>query len=136
MNYLLEYYREIKEGKIPVGQELKATLDKLIKDLDDPRYTFDEKAGNIRIQFIETFCKHTKSPFNGEPFILELWEKAILQTAYGFKEKATGLRKFNEVVLLVARKNGKTTFIAGIDLAEFFLSKGGVDIVCASNTND
>lgn len=136
MNYLLEYYREIKEGKIPVGQELKATLDKLIKDLDDPRYTFDEKAGNIRIQFIETFCKHTKSPFNGEPFILELWEKAILQTAYGFKEKATGLRRFNEVVLLVARKNGKTTFIAGIDLAEFFLSKGGVDIVCASNTND
>jgi len=136
MNYLLEYYREIKEGKIPVGQELKATLDKLIKDLDDPRYIFDEKAGNIRIQFIETFCKHTKSPFNGEPFILELWEKAILQTAYGFKEKATGLRRFNEVVLLVARKNGKTTFIAGIDLAEFFLSKGGVDIVCASNTND
>lgn len=136
MNYLLEYYREIKEGKIPVGQELKATLDKLIKDLDDPRYTFDEKAGNIRIQFIETFCKHTKSPFNGEPFILELWEKAILQTAYGFKEKTTGLRRFNEVVLLVARKNGKTTFIAGIDLAEFFLSKGGVDIVCASNTND
>lgn len=136
MNYLLEYYQEIKEGRIPVGQELKATLDKLVKDLDDPRYTFDEKAGNIRIQFIETFCKHTKSPFNGEPFILELWEKAILQTAYGFKEKATGLRKFNEVVLLVARKNGKTTFIAGIDLAEFFLSKGGVDIVCASNTND
>lgn len=136
MNYLLEYYREIKEGKIPVGQELKATLDKLVKDLDDPRYIFDEKAGNIRIQFIETFCKHTKSPFNGEPFILELWEKAILQTAYGFKEKTTGLRRFNEVVLLVARKNGKTTFIAGIDLAEFFLSKGGVDIVCASNTND
>ncbi|MCH4201371.1 MAG: terminase large subunit [Bacilli bacterium] len=136
MNFLLEYYREIKEGRIPVGQELKATLDKLVKDLDDPRYIFDEKAGNIRIQFIETFCKHTKSPFNGEPFILELWEKAILQTAYGFKEKATGLRRFNEVVLLVARKNGKTTFIAGIDLAEFFLSKGGVDIVCASNTND
>jgi len=136
MNYLLEYYHEIKEGRILVGQELKATLDKLVKDLDDPRYTFDEKAGNIRIQFIETFCKHTKSPFNGEPFILELWEKAILQTAYGFKEKATGLRRFNEVVLLVARKNGKTTFIAGIDLAEFFLSKGGVDIVCASNTND
>jgi len=48
----------------------------------------------------------------------------------------TGLRRFNEVLLVVARKNGKTTFIAGIDLAEFFLSSGGVDIVCASNTND
>lgn len=49
---------------------------------------------------------------------------------------STGKRRFTEVILLIARKNGKTTFIAGIDLAEFFLSKGGVDIVCASNTND
>lgn len=136
MNYLVEYYNQVLEGKILVGQELRTTLDKLIKDMNDPRYIFDVKPGNIRIQFIETFCKHTKSPFNGEPFILELWEKAILQTAYGFKERTTGFRRFNEVVLLVARKNGKTTFIAGIDLAEFFLAKGGVDIVCASNTND
>ena len=136
MNYLVEYYNQVLEGKILVGQELRITLDKLIKDMDDPRYIFDVKPGNIRIQFIETFCKHTKSPFNGKPFILELWEKAILQTAYGFKERTTGFRRFNEVVLLVARKNGKTTFIAGIDLAEFFLAKGGVDIVCASNTND
>ena len=59
-----------------------------------------------------------------------------MQVAYGFKFADTGLRRFNEVVLLVARKNGKTTYVAGIDLAEFFLSKGGVDIVCASNTND
>ena len=49
---------------------------------------------------------------------------------------STGLRRFNEVLLLIARKNGKTTFIAAIDLAEFFLSKGGVDIVCASNTTE
>ena len=47
----------------------------------------------------------------------------------------TKLRRFNEVILLIARKNGKTTFIAGIDLAEFFLSRG-VDIVCASNTSE
>jgi phage terminase large subunit-like protein len=107
-----------------------------VKDLDNPRYIFDERPGNIRINFIEKFCRHTKSPFNGEPFILELWEKALLQVSYGFKIKDTGLRRFNEVVLLVARKNGKTTFVAGIDLAEFFLSRGGVDIVCASNTND
>src|SRR5690554_8129240 len=111
-------------------------LERLMKDMKNPRYTYDPKLGNIRIDFIETFCKHTKSPFNGEPFILELWEKAVLQVAYGFKMADTNLRRFNEVLLLVARKNGKTTFIAGIDLAEFFLSKGGVDIVCASNTTE
>src|SRR5574344_1032757 len=136
MNYLVKYYEEIKSGNIIVGQELKKVLDGLILDLDNPKFIFDELPGEIRINFIEKFCKHTKSPFNGEPFLLELWEKAVLQVAYGFKYKDTGLRRFNEVILLIARKNGKTTFVAGIDLAEFFLSKGGVDIVCASNTND
>ncbi|MDD2260493.1 MAG: terminase large subunit [Acholeplasmataceae bacterium] len=136
MNYLKEYYRQIQEGEILVGKELLTVLEGLIDDLNNPRYIFDEKPGKIRIDFIETFCKHTKSPFNGEPFILELWEKAVLQVAYGFKMADTNLRRFNEVLLLIARKNGKTTFIAGIDLAEFFLSKGGVDIVCASNTTE
>lgn len=136
MNYLLEYVNEINKGNIIVGKELKTTLDKLVEDLDNPRYIFDEKPGQLRIEFIEKFCKHTKSPFNGMPFILELWEKALLQVAYGFKMSDTKLRRFNEVILLIARKNGKTTFVAGIDLAEFFLSSGGVDIVCASNTND
>ena len=136
MNYLLKYYDEIQKGNIKAGKELLTVLESLIRDLDNPRYIFDERPGNIRIEFIETFCKHTKSPFNGEPFILELWEKAVLQTAYGFKMADTNLRRFNEVLLLIARKNGKTTFIAGIDLAEFFLSKGGVDIVCASNTSE
>jgi phage terminase large subunit-like protein len=123
-------------NEILVGEELKTMLKRLMDDLVDPRFDFDEKPGNLRIDFIETFCKHTKSPFNGQPFILELWEKALIQTAYGFKMKETALRRFNEVILLIARKNGKTTFIAGLDLAEFFLSKGGVDIVCASNTSE
>ena len=136
MNYLLEYVNEIEKGNILVGQDLKTELDKLVADLNNPKFIFDETPGQLRIDFIEKFCKHTKSPFNGMPFILELWEKAFLQTAYGFKYASTGLRRFNEVILLIARKNGKTTFVAGIDLAEFFLSRGGVDIVCASNTND
>lgn len=75
MNYLKEYYSEIQKGNIIIGNELRVVLDWLIADLDNPRYTYDEKPGQIRIDFIETFCKHTKSPFNGQPFILELWEK-------------------------------------------------------------
>ena len=134
-NYFLEYYEKVKNGEILVGKELMKTLDNLYKDLANPRYFFDLKPGSIRIDFIETFCKHTKSPFTGLPFKLTLWEKAFLQVSYGFKMSDTKLRRFNEVILLIARKNGKTTFIAGIDLAEFFLSKG-VDIVCASNTSE
>ena len=136
MSFFLSYLDEINSGRIIAGQELKSVLNGLKRDLDNPRYFYDEKPGQLRIEFIEKFCKHTKSPFNGQPFLLELWEKAFLEVAYGFKMSETGLRRFNEALLLIARKNGKTTFIAGIDLAEFFLSSGGTDIVCASNTND
>jgi hypothetical protein len=62
MNYLVEYYSEIQSGNILVGKELKKQIDKLFSDLDNPRYVFDEKPGNLRIDFIQTFCKHTKSP--------------------------------------------------------------------------
>ena len=136
MSFLLSYIDEIESGRIIAGNELKSVLNGLKSDLNNPRYIYDEKPGKIRIEFIEKFCKHTKSPFNGQPFLLELWEKALLECAYGFKMAESGLRRFNEVLLLISRKNGKTTFIAGIDLSEFFLSKGGTDIVCASNTND
>ncbi len=136
MSFLMDYIHEIEAGRIIAGKELKSVLNDLKNDLNDPRFIYDEAPGKLRIDFIEKFCKHTKSPFNGQPFILELWEKALLECAYGFKMADTGLRRFNEVILLIARKNGKTTFIAGIDLSEFFLSRGGTDIVCASNTND
>jgi len=136
MSFLLSYINEIEAGRIIAGNELKSVLKRLKDDLNDPRFIYDEEPGRLRIEFIEKFCKHTKSPFNGQPFILELWEKALLECAYGFKMADSGLRRFNEVVLLIARKNGKTTFVAGIDLAEFFLSSGGTDIVCASNTNE
>ena len=136
MSFLMDYIHEIESGRIIAGRELKSVLNDLKNDLNDPRFIYDEAPGKLRIEFIEKFCKHTKSPFNGQPFLLELWEKALLECAYGFKMADTGLRRFNEVILLIARKNGKTTFIAGIDLAEFFLSRGGTDIVCASNTND
>lgn len=136
MSFLLSYIDEIESGRIIAGEELKSVLKRLKSDLNNPRYFYDEKPGQIRIEFIEKFCKHTKSPFNGLPFILELWEKAFIEAAYGFKYQDTGLRRFNEALLLIARKNGKTSLISAIDIAEFFLSKGGTDIVCASNTNE
>ena len=52
MNYLVDYYSEIIKGNILVGEELKKQIDKLITDLDNPRYIFDEKPGNLRIDFI------------------------------------------------------------------------------------
>ncbi|MGG7163785.1 terminase large subunit [Clostridium ihumii] len=132
-SWLLEYYNKSLTGEIVLGNELKICLKNLIEDLADDRFIYDTSGADLRIEFIETFCKHTKSPFNGMPFLLELWEKAVIEAFYSFKWKDTGLRRFKKLILLVARKNGKSTFCAALCFTEFMIGNAGSDIICSSN---
>lgn len=65
--------------------------------------------------FIEQFCKQSQGTL-GAALKLELFQKAFIQTLFGWLEKDTGYRRFRETLLLVARKNGKTTLLAAIAL--------------------
>ncbi len=131
--YLLDYREAIRSGEIVAGQELTGMLEDLIGDMDGGEYVYETRDAELRIRFIERFCKHTKSPFFGKPFVLEPWEKALIEAFYSFKWKETGLRRFKKLILLVARKNGKSTLSAGIAMAEFMCGAGGMDIICSSN---
>lgn len=139
MSYLFEYREAIRRGEIIAGVEMKTELDNLIADLDDEQYRYDTAKANLTILFIENCVKLTKSPFYGKPMKLLLWQKALIEVAYSFKIKSldTGdwVDRFNEVLLLIARKNGKTELIAALELAEMVLGRHGSDIIC-SGTND
>lgn len=132
-SWLLEYYNKSMSGEIILGNELKTCLNNLLEDLSDDRFFYDTSGADLRIEFIETFCKHTKSPFNGMPFLLELWEKAVIEAFFSFKWKDTGLRRFKKLILLIARKNGKSTFCAALSFTEFMIGNAGSDIICSSN---
>lgn len=134
-SYLLEYTEKCKKKEIIIGKELMAMLDILLDDMEEPIFKFEMKEAHKRINFIEKECKHSISPFAGDPFILELHQKALREAIYGFYMEIEGkwLRRFTEVLYLVARKNGKTTEIAGDANAEFFCGNKGTNIVCASN---
>jgi phage terminase large subunit-like protein len=116
----LEYVNEIEAGNIVVGNDMAMQVENLIRDLENSWYVYDTKDAMWRMRFIEGFCKHTKSPFYGQPFILELWQKAFIETFYSFKWSPEGyrayyeedpvrehLRRFKKAILMVARKNGK-----------------------------
>lgn len=139
MSYLLEYREAIRNGEIIAGVEMIMELDNLIADLDDPEYKYDTKKADLTIFFIENCVKLTKSPFYGKPMQLMLWQKALIEVAYSFKVKSldTGewVDRFNEVLLLITRKAGKTELIAALELAEMILGRHGSDIIC-SGTND
>lgn len=90
-------------------------LARLMADADS-EWEYDEEKANHAIVFIERYCRHSKGKMGGCPFILELWQKALVAATFGIVHKIDGTRKFQEVVLIVARKNGKSTLAAAIGL--------------------
>lgn len=136
-NYLCEYRERIRQGEIVAGLELIMELDKLIRDLDDPQYMYDTSEAYIRIQFMESLCLQSKKPYYLKPLELMLWQKAFIEVLYSFKkysdELGRWIRRFQDILLLIARKNGKTTLMAADAHTDLRIGDGGMDIVCASN---
>ncbi|MDO6335442.1 terminase large subunit [Clostridium perfringens] len=140
---ILEYYNKIQQGEIIVGRELMLQLKTLKKEIADPIYQkvnkikIDFEDSEKRINFIQNECKHFEAPHAGKPFILEIWQKAFVEAIFAIKiwddELGKYVRKYQDVLFLVGRKNGKTPFISAICLSEWFCGEMGKKILCASN---
>lgn len=119
MNYVREYWRKIESGEIVTSRRVKAVYGRLMAEMDSPAadspYYFDEETGERPIIFIERFCKQSQGTL-GAPLRLELFQKAFIQTLFGWLLKATGYRRFRETLFLVGRKNGKSTLLAALAL--------------------
>lgn len=111
------YAEKIARGEITVGRHVRMVYEQLMREMADEAcpYFFDPKAGDRPVRFIETFCRQAEGQI-GAPIRLDLWQKAFIETLYGWKDKATGLRRYTEAMLEVGRKNGKTTLLAGVGL--------------------
>ena len=139
MTYIEEYYNFLLDNPEKANQKVKAIYTKLVNDLKEPKqvsffnsiteedethtFIFDEKRGNLPIEFIEKFCKHSKGKWAGQPIKLELFQKAFIQALFGFVDKDTGIRKYKKGALFIGRKNGKSTMDSG--LACYMLTKDG-----------
>lgn len=116
-NYIKLYVDAIERGQIVTSKRVAKQYKKLLYEIDNPEnYIFDNKAANKPIEFIERFCKHSKGEKAGQPLKLELFQKAYISALFGFIDPLTGYRRFRESLFLVARKNGKSTMLAGIAL--------------------
>ncbi len=136
-SFLLEYIEKCKSGEIIIGQELMMMLDILISHFDNPDIRVDTSESNKIIKFIEKECKHYEAPFAGKPFILTLRQKAFIEAFYSFKmfepEIDRWVRLYQQYLLLISRKCGKTPLVAAMDLAEWFCGEMGTKILCSSN---
>jgi len=133
MTYLEEYWSMIQNKEVVVGYWMRKQVENLINDLDDERFIYDTTEAHKRIKFQETLCLQSKAPYYMKPLKLLPWQKAWWEAVYSFKMVDTGLRRFTEGLLEVARKNGKSTMFAADGNTDLFIGEGGTDICCASN---
>ncbi len=137
MNYIQAYYNLIVAGQVVVSKKVRKQFDKLIYDLNNPgKYHFDLEKATRPIEFVEKFCKHSKGQWAGKPVILDLWQKAIIQSIFGFVDDK-GIRKYREALIIVARKNGKSTLLSAIALYMLFADhEGGAQVCCVASKKD
>lgn len=133
MTYLEEYYDLIKRGEVLVGHWIRQEVKNLVREMEDERYIYDTAEAHKRIRFMESMCLQSKAPYYMKPIVLMPWQKAWWEAVYSFRMADTGLRRFTEGLLEIARKNGKSTMFSADAMYDLFVGKGGEDIITASN---
>lgn len=150
----IEQYREyLKTYPKRGSKKIKILLDKLYRDIQRPatitkydeetkeeyqeKYIFDEKLAHRPIKFIESFCVHSKGKFRGTPFKLEVWQKAFIESVYGFVEEKTKTRRYKEAQLYIGRKNGKTTLAGALGIYHLMgEGEGGSEVYSVATKKD
>ena len=122
-NYILDYRQSIIDGKQNAGKWIRLLVDLIAEKLKSGEYLYDKDKAEHAVNWIEKHCFHTVGFMAKQPFILEPWEKAVVAATFGLINPADGKRQFREVVVIIARKNGKTLLAAAI--AKYVLCECG-----------
>ena len=153
MSYIEEYNRWIEKNPNKVCNKIKKIYKRLEEDISKERhvsffnlttgeteehtYIFDEYLAHRPINFAEKYCKQSKGKWNGKMLRLELFQKAMIEAAFGFIDKDTRKRKYRKVIFFVARKNGKSVLDSAI--ATYMLTmdnEGGAEVYSVANKRD
>lgn len=117
-NPVEEYARWVlKEGnEEKTGRLIKLAAERFLSDLKRDDIYFDEKEAQYFYDFAEKSCCLWEDKWRGKPLVLEPWMKFCLGQAYGWIRKADGLRRVRKIYIQVAKKNAKSTALAGVPM--------------------
>ena len=113
-NWIYAYYQQVRDGTAGAGKWIAAVYEYIVTGLAEKRFRFDQKKADAAIDWIEGHAFHVEGPLAPSAFHLELWEKALVSCIFGIVDIDSGNRTFREVLLLVARKNGKSILASAI----------------------
>lgn len=99
-------------------------------------YFIDDKEPKRIRKFFSTFLKHAKGTHAGKPFDLLDWQYEIILELFGTYNKETNLRRYRNGLILIPRKNGKTTLCAGLCIYQLLFGETNGEIYAVANSRD
>ena len=124
-----EYARTIAAGEKVAGREIVLACQRYLNDLERDDIELRPRDPNIVCSIMEGFFVHQQGedmhgrPLRGQPFLLQPWQVFCIVNLLGWYYTGTDERRFTEGWIQVARKNGKTSFIAALAFAVGILQR-------------
>lgn len=115
-----QYVKDILSGKKLAGKEVVLACQRYLDDLKRKDLEFRQKNADMVIGIIERTMVHKQGedlegkPLMNQPFLLLPWQMFIVYNLVGFYLKGTNERRYKEAFIFIPRKNGKTSFVAGL----------------------
>lgn len=136
----VKYADDVVSGKIVAGKEIIAACERFQQDLERDDLELRENDPDLAINIMQTTLVHAQGedldgrPLLGKPFILQPWQVFVIYNLLGFYYKGTEERRYKEAFIEIARKNGKTSMIAGLAWAVSIMQRhsGSVCYIVAS----
>ncbi len=119
----IKYANDVIKGDIIASDDVINACKRFKEDLKRKDLELRSTQPDAAISIIEGVFVHRQGesmegvPLLGQPFILQPWQIFIIYNLLGFWYKGTEERRYKEALIFCARKNGKTSFIAGLAFA-------------------
>lgn len=133
------YAKLVIQGEIIANKWVKLACERHLKDLKRSKedsnfpWKFDEEKGWRPIRFIEKKCHPTKGSF--KHLVMQPWQHFVVGSMFGWVNKETGVRRYRESLIFVARKNGKTELESGLaDYMAGFDGENGPNVYFLANS--
>lgn len=133
------YAKLVIQGEIIANKWVKLACERHLEDLkrskEDPDFPwkFDDEKGWRPIRFIEKKCHPTKGSF--KHLVMQPWQHFVVGSMFGWINKSTGVRRYRESLIFVARKNGKTELESGLaDYMAGFDGENGPNVYFLANS--
>lgn len=120
---------DVTEGRTIAGAEIVLACKRYLDDKRRSDIELRPRDPNAVCAIMERFFVHQQGedikgyPLRGRPFVLQPWQVFVVVNLFGWYYTGTDERRFKQAFIEIARKNGKTSFIAALTFAAGILQR-------------